>query len=245
MPGKSVGDYSISLDTMLGQGSYGIVYKGSRTQKTTDLVAAKYCKWEKEFITEATDQEANLMKRIPPHDNITKFLDYIKLDLVEDDIEYVDLWIILEFCDLKDLSIFARRFSLMFAQKLDIMLQCSRGLHHLHSQNPPIIHRDIKPQNILVSRSTSLPSPVFKLADFGISRCFESSPQHTLKTMTAGRGTFPYMAPELFADNPKYNESVDTYSFGVSSLTLLCSEQGKRLKAVSGECNGVISVYII
>ena len=239
MPGKKVGDYSIDLETMLGKGAYGIVYKGSRRQKKTDLVAAKFCKWEKEFVTEAADDEANLMKSIPPNDNITKFLDYIKIDLVEDGIQYVDMWLILEFCSLKDLSIFARRFSLMLAQKLDIMLQCSQGLHHLHSQNPPVVHRDIKPQNILVSRSTSLPFPVFKLADFGISRCFERL--HTLKTMTAGMGTFDYMAPEFFADQPKYNESVDTYSFGVSSLTLLHSAQGKRLKAVSGEYKGFIN----
>ena len=230
---QQVGDYLLTLYPPLGSGTYGTVYKGHRAGNKNMLVAAKKSQCDKEFMDETMNHEYNMMKSIPSHKNIVTIKDYINEDVIENGIERVNLWLILEFCALNDLSVFARRFSLTFPQKVNIMFQCTRGLNHLHSQKPILIHRDIKPKNIVVAWSH--PLPVFKLADYGTARTFDRIPEFHLKTMTAGMGTCYYMAPEFFADNPKYNERVDTYSFGVSFTTLLYSQKGKYMTAVNGE----------
>ena len=97
-------------------------------------------------------------------------------------------------------------------------------------------HRDIKLSNILVSGSEEC--PVMKIADFSEAKFIDRSLDRSLLVHSV-RGTFPYMAPELFSlrvDNtgPTYDKSVDIYSLGVSSLAVL-DAQGSLVLAITGE----------
>ena len=77
------------------------------------------------------------------------------------------------------------------------------GLHYLHSANPPVIHRDLKPHNLLVNRRGRL-----KIADFGLSR------EWTSFNMTRQVVALAYRAPELVLQLPNYTEVIDLWSVG-------------------------------
>ncbi|KAG8985494.1 hypothetical protein FRB90_004659, partial [Tulasnella sp. 427] len=97
------------------------------------------------------------------------------------------------------------------AAKLTLILQAGQGLAYLHSQNPPICHADIKPENVLVNDSCEA-----ALSDFGLSRVLQSLDTRTgLTTSGPAKGTHCYMAPELFIDDvPRANRESDVYAFG-------------------------------
>jgi len=81
--------------------------------------------------------------------------------------------------------------------------QLLKGLNYLHTQSPPIIHRDIKGGNVLIGRGD-----VVKWADFGCSKRMDSE-----KTQTMLRGSIPWMAPEVVAHS-RYGWFSDVWSFG-------------------------------
>lgn len=85
-----------------------------------------------------------------------------------------------------------------------ILEDSARGLLYLHSQEPPILHLDLKPGNILIEAGDP---PRGKLADFGLSQILEGA------NPTKKAGTSSYMAPEV-ADRKEYGKPADIYSFG-------------------------------
>jgi len=84
----------------------------------------------------------------------------------------------------------------------------ARALCFLHKQSPAVIHRDLKPGNLLLSEDRRL-----KLSDFGLSKCLEKRTAGDYK-MTGETGTLRYMAPEVVR-HEHYDEKVDVYSFGL------------------------------
>lgn len=105
--------------------------------------------------------------------------------------------------------------------------QILQGLAHLHMQDPPIIHRDLKCENILVKcrSNTSL-----KIGDFGSATFLDET--HHMHTLV---GTPEFMAPEMFQED--YNELVDVYSFGMCMLELLTRE------CPYSECKSLGQIY--
>jgi WNK lysine deficient protein kinase len=90
--------------------------------------------------------------------------------------------------------------------------QILKGLAYLHSRNPPVIHRDLKCDNVFISSTTGC----VKIGDLGLA---------TFKTQTFAksmRGTMEFMAPEMFDE--QYNELVDIYSFGLCMLEMITGE---------------------
>lgn len=90
--------------------------------------------------------------------------------------------------------------------------QILNGLHYLHSQNPPVIHRDLKCDNIFVNGNNG----EIKIGDLGLATVMQ---QPTAKSVI---GTPEFMAPELYEE--EYNELVDIYSFGMCLLEMVTSE---------------------
>tara|TARA_B100001093_G_scaffold449563_1_gene455832 strand:- start:1562 stop:2434 length:873 start_codon:yes stop_codon:yes gene_type:complete len=99
-------------------------------------------------------------------------------------------------------------YRLDYPQRLSISADVARALAYLHNRKPNyIIHRDVKPQNILLTASMKA-----KVTDFGISlfRTDKTSPYK----MTGETGTYRYMAPEVLRSE-KYDHKVDIWSFGM------------------------------
>ena len=101
--------------------------------------------------------------------------------------------------------------------------------------DPPLIHRDIKPDNILIAGKAG--QPVVKIADFGESRYFEGSQEHSLRRATFA-GTESYVAPEMHSDSktyrPEQNKAVDIFSLGMSFQYLLDAEEGVDATPLKG-----------
>ena len=96
--------------------------------------------------------------------------------------------------------------------KISILLDVSYGLLHLHSQMPPIIHRDLTAANILLTSDMRA-----KVADLGVSKILDLHPLHGA-SLTAGPGALAYMPPEARQVVPVYDTKLDDFSFGVVAL---------------------------
>ena len=98
-----------------------------------------------------------------------------------------------------------------------VLRQVTQALAYLHSRNPPLIHHDLSPNNVLLNEI----SFVTKVSDFGMSRAINPS---ALSRMSSIKGTLAFMAPEALHDPPRYNETLDVFSFGNIILSTLTHE---------------------
>ena len=100
-------------------------------------------------------------------------------------------------------------------QKVFVLRQVAQALAYLHSQNPPLVHRDLSPNNVLLNMG----SFVTKVSDFGMSRAINLS---ALSRKSSIKGTPAFMPPEALQKVPKYDTKLDVFSFGnmvISTLT--------------------------
>ena len=104
-------------------------------------------------------------------------------------------------------------------KKLSILNDVCCGLHYLHTRNPPIIHRDLTPNNILLCSHLRA-----KITDLGVARTL----QVTDTKLTKAPGTADFMPPECVADNPNYGLSLDMFSFG-GIILYVCVQQWPSL----------------
>lgn len=104
--------------------------------------------------------------------------------------------------------------------------QILEGLHYLHAHDPPVIHRDLKCDNIFVNGHLGQ----VKIGDLGLAAILRGS-QHAHSVI----GTPEFMAPELYEE--EYDELVDIYSFGMCVLEMLTSEYPYN------ECSNPAQIY--
>jgi serine/threonine protein kinase len=185
----------------LGEGTYGVVYKG-RDRNTGDVVAIKKIRIssrdDDEGIPQTALREIGLLRALT-HPNIVKLLDV--------EAEDSKLNLVFEFCE-KDLKKYMDSHHGKFdsATVKRLMKQMLEGVTTCHKQG--LIHRDLKPQNILVDRNGTM-----KICDFGLARAF-SVP---ISTMTHEVVTLWYRAPEILLAGSKHNRysvEVDIWSLG-------------------------------
>lgn len=100
-----------------------------------------------------------------------------------------------------------------FINDIEILHQVTQGLAHLHSKN--VVHRDIKPTNILIFVTQSQKRPKVKLADFGISRILKTGREDFTNTsVTNPKGTRGWMGPEVY-ECDRFDFSVDIWALGL------------------------------
>jgi serine/threonine protein kinase len=204
----------------LGEGPNSVVYQ-AKEKKTDRVVALKLIKHSelKSRLPREIFREITILKNLN-HEHVIKLLDVF----IDSDPHY--LLLTFELCSY-DLSHFIQAHYNNIVQHNQvkcISLQLFRGLNFLHKNC--IVHRDIKPQNLLVSENGQL-----KIADFGLSRRFS----HLERPSTPGAMTLYYQSPELLFEAPRYTEKVDIWSAGCVLAELMT-------KRPLFECRGQIDL---
>ena len=208
-----VKSFSINQRDVLGQGAFGIVFKGTDVKKNT--IAAKRIDGYKHprILTQDLDR---LMKL--DHQHVMKILDFEKQNKV--------VWMMMPLCEQGDLNHYYRKRDVSHETNINVMKQMMAGISYLHSQD--IVHRDIKPGNILVTSSILLQ---ILLADFDVSKCLD--PEVETSLMTSNVGTLAFKAPEFFQRTSpgkiEYHRNVDIYAAGLTFLAILQAEKGKKM----------------
>ncbi|KAM6317691.1 cyclin-dependent kinase 3 [Podargus strigoides] len=181
----------------IGEGTYGVVYK-ALNKHTGQLVALKkiHLDSETEGVPSTAIREISLLKELK-HPNIVRLLDVIhsqkKLYLV---FEYLNQ-------DLKKYMDLCRTGELSSSLVKNYLFQLLQGVSFCHAHR--VIHRDLKPQNLLINEAGQI-----KLADFGLARTF-GVPQ---RTYTHEVVTLWYRAPEILLGCKYYSTAVDIWSVG-------------------------------
>ena len=132
------------------------------------------------------------------------------------------------------------KYSLQEEISYSILHGVALGLHYLHSQPSPIIHRDLSSNNVLLTFDMSA-----KISDLGVARILDLPPQIT--HLTQAPGTPAFMPPEVMVAKPKYDTSVDEFSHGIMMIHVLsgkwpepqlaptCTEGGKLIPVSEAE----------
>ena len=99
-----------------------------------------------------------------------------------------------------------RHTEILFTNVVSILNDVCCGLQYLHSRNPPIVHRDLTPNNILLCFHLRA-----KITDLGVAKVMQTT---DTKTLTQAPGTHDFMPPESLANKPVYGLPLDIFSFG-------------------------------
>ncbi|XP_015875933.3 G-type lectin S-receptor-like serine/threonine-protein kinase LECRK3 [Ziziphus jujuba] len=193
----------------IGSGSFGRVFKGFLASGVGNYVAVKtfnsmVAEREQEF-----NAEVSAIGRTN-HRNLIKLIGFCN--------EKQHRLLVYEFMSNGSLSNFLFGDSrINWYDRIQIALEIARGLLYLHEGcSTPIIHCDIKPQNILLDDSFTA-----KISDFGLAKLLKIEQS---RTMTGIRGTKGYVAPEWFRSKP-ITIKVDVYSYGILFLEIICSRK--------------------
>ncbi|XP_055608413.1 mitogen-activated protein kinase kinase kinase kinase 4 isoform X9 [Uranotaenia lowii] len=204
------------LIEVVGNGTYGQVYKGRHT-KTGQLAAIKVMD-----VTEEEEEEIkleiNVLKKYSNHRNIATYYGAFikKTSAGKDD----QLWLVMEYCgagSVTDLVKSTKGQSLKEEWIAYICREILRGLSYLHTNK--VIHRDIKGQNVLLTDNAEV-----KLVDFGVSAQLDK----TIGRRNTFIGTPYWMAPEVIACDENrdatYDNRSDLWSLGITALEMAESQ---------------------
>ncbi|KAF6728863.1 Serine/threonine-protein kinase 36 [Oryzias melastigma] len=179
---------------LAGEGSFGRVHKG-RKKGSGQVVALKFMpkvgRTDKEL--RSLKREIEIMRNLK-HPNIVQLFDSFETD--------TEVVVVTEYAEGQLFQVLEDDGNLPESLVREIACQLVSALYYLHSHR--ILHRDMKPQNILLGKSG-----VVKLCDFGFARAMSAS---TL-VLTSIKGTPLYMSPELVEEKP-YDHTADLWSLG-------------------------------
>lgn len=220
--GDEIGSYR--LESRLGEGGFGVVWRARQTEPVVREVALKILKLGMDSVRilkrfKAEQQMLAMME----HPNIAQL---IEAGMTEDGrpffaMELVKGRSVTEFCDAGGLGV---------RERLEVFVNVCLAVNHAHQKGA--IHRDLKPSNILVVDDPS--GPIAKVIDFGISQATKRSEFQFTGTITAKGellGTPSYMAPEQFSFDEAIDTRADIYSLGAILYELLVGSPPE------GECS--------
>ena len=215
--GQSPDQRYLKLNEEIGRGSFKTVFKGLDT-KTGEAVA--WCELQGQGLSREErrrlKEETEMLKSLK-HPNLVCFYDFYDFYLVQaSGLTHVSPKkniVITELMTGGTLKRYLKRFKTIKPQVLKSWCrQILKGLMFLHTRSPPIIHKDLRCDNIFITR----PTGSVKIGDLGLA---------TLKNKSFSKsviGTPEFMAPELYEEH--YDEAVDVYAFGLCMLEMSTGE---------------------
>ena len=193
----------VQLLEKIGSGSYGKVMKANIDGKMFAIKKVKLDQMHKNI--QDSNSELNIMKNLKTI-YVVKLYNY----WIHDEFLYFQI----ELCDTDLNEVIKKKEHSNLEPIVDYIFCCEifkqllKCVHYLHTQSPPIIHRDIKPKNILLKYYDN-GGQILKLCDFGLAKIQEDSSQ----SKTSNVGSSKYRAREM--SNSHYNEKVDIFSLGI------------------------------
>jgi len=209
--------------SIVGEGGMGRVFLGLDTIADRD-VAIKTLRDEflrRKEVKQRFKDEARLLFNVS-HSNIVEFLGFIE------DPPGGRPFLIMEFVRGRTITEDVDDHGSMPPEKIvSISTQVLAGLHHLHTLPRPVIHRDVKPDNVVLVEGTTV-----KLVDFGIAK---ASGKVGLTVSGAAVGTYEFMAPEQVAGKSEtLTAACDQYSLGITMFFMACRRVPFRQVSDSG-----------
>jgi serine/threonine protein kinase len=198
-------NYVISMQHMLGKGSYGEVYLAYDTQ------TKKYMAVKQINLTNMDDKHLELIQneiknmRQISHPHVVRLFDVVT------GMKKKNLYLFMEFCDGGSLEDYMKQKGgrISESEAREIMRQLVDGYMCLLSNN--IVHRDIKPANVILNKG------VPKLTDFGFSKCVDDLKVANFRTRV---GTPHYMSPQIL-EGDDYTKKTDIWSLGILFFKIL------------------------
>ncbi|CEO96945.1 Mitogen-activated protein kinase [Plasmodiophora brassicae] len=185
----------------IGKGAYGIVWKAiDRRSRKTMAVKKIFDAFRNATDAQRTFREIMYLQELGEHPNIIRMTDVMK---AENDL---DIYVVFEFLDL-DLHAVIKANILEEVHKKYIIYQSLKALKYLHSGE--LLHRDMKPSNILINSECHV-----KLCDFGLARSVSSISNDGPHVLTEYVATRWYRAPEILLGSNYYTKGVDMWSIG-------------------------------
>ncbi|KNA14915.1 hypothetical protein SOVF_102970 [Spinacia oleracea] len=215
---SQVKDMTNEFNRKLGEGGYGIVYYGCLSDNNNKEVAVKVL--SKNDAPKQFSNEVNVLGRIY-HKNLVTLIGYCEegtsnLALIYEYMSGGDLKALLSVLNILS-SLLSENAGVVVSWKrrLAIAFDTAQGLDYLHTGcSPPIVHRDVKPANILLNQHFLQA----KVADFGFSKIFPA--EYVSKLETRVIGTTGYLDPQYHLTG-QVNEKSDVYSFGIVLFELI------------------------
>lgn len=207
-PGEIIAERYCIIDT-LGQGGIGITYQAEDIQNSQQvaikaLAMRRMTDWK---VLELFEREAKILAQLN-HPRIPQYIDYFQIDTESDRTFYIAQ----QLAPGKSLAVLVdNSWKPDESEVKHLAIQVLEILVYLHSLTPPVIHRDIKPQNIILQEN----GQIF-LVDFG---AVQDTYQNTITGGSTVVGTYGYMAPEQFRGQAVL--STDLYGLGTTLLFLL------------------------
>eukprot|EP01071_Lankesteria_metandrocarpae_P005032 Lankesteria_metandrocarpae@DN3817_c0_g1_i3.p1 len=187
----------------LGKGAYGIVWK-SIDRKSGEIVALKkiFDAFQNATDAQRTFREIMFLQELHGHDNIVRLLNVLKADNDR------DIYLVFDYMET-DLHAVIRAGILEEIHKQYIVYQLLKAIKYLHSGD--LLHRDMKPSNILLNSECQV-----KIADFGLARSVATGKDDASNNpvLTDYVATRWYRAPEILLGSTKYTKGVDMWSLG-------------------------------
>ena len=201
-------------DRELGHGSYATVveleYMGLKCagKKIHELLLRQ---GDTSYTVRRFEEECRLLSQVR-HPNIVQFLGVHFQQTMQAPI------LVMEFLPT-NLTSCIEQFNILPKEvSYSILHDVALGLCYLHGQTPPIIHRDLSSNNVLLTSNMTA-----KISDLGVARILNLTPLQVSR-MTQTPGTPAYMPPEVMVANPKYDTSVDEFSYGTLMIHMFSGQ---------------------
>ncbi|MGB0641208.1 MAG: serine/threonine-protein kinase, partial [Myxococcota bacterium] len=216
MPDRTLADGRYELLEELGVGGMATVYKVFDTHlkvvRAIKLLDDRFS--QKPEIVKRFEMEASTMAKLT-HDNIVKLYNVHLND--------VERFIVMDYIDGPSLLHLMQEEVLDVPSAIRIMIPVLNALQVAHDNG--VVHRDIKPHNILLSKADGV-----YVSDFGIARCIDTDEMSLTRTGMI-MGTWAFMAPEQRADSKGVDHLADIYSVGATLYATVTGETPKDLFA--------------
>lgn len=206
------------LLNLLGKGGFSEIHKGF------DLIEQRYvaCKLHQQHRDWKEEKKINYIKHAIREYNVQKLLDHPRIIRLYDvfEIDNNSFCTVLEYCDGSDLEFYLKQNKVISEKETrSIIVQMVSALKYLNEIKPPVIHYDLKPGNVLLSKGSS--TGEIKITDFGLCKVMnrdECGLGSELDLASQSSGSYWYLPPECFMvgkDSPKISSKVDVWSLGV------------------------------